>query len=72
MNGVFCFKVLKDGDKAVWVVDMKNGTGSVKHDPSGKGDVVITTNDDDLVKLMLGQLNPQQVSFQIIKHCKIK
>jgi len=38
---------------------------------SGKGDVVITTNDDDLVKLMLGQLNPQQVSVRIIRHCII-
>ncbi|KAI0209444.1 hypothetical protein LSAT2_005885 [Lamellibrachia satsuma] len=61
MNGVFCFKVKKDSDEAVWVVDMKNGSGSVRIDPSGKGDVTITMDDDGLVKLMLGQLNPEQI-----------
>jgi len=30
IKGVFCFKVKKDGQEGVWVVDAKNGNGSVK------------------------------------------
>ena len=29
---------------------------------SGKGDVTITMDDDDMLKLMMGQMNPQQVN----------
>jgi len=64
INGVFCFK-LKNGDKeATWVVDAKNGNGSVSFNPAGKGDVTISMDDDNLVALMTGQLNPQQAFFQ--------
>jgi len=64
INGVFCFK-LKNGDKeGVWVVDAKNGQGSVSFDPAGKGDVTISMEDDNLVALMTGKLNPQQAFFQ--------
>jgi sterol carrier protein 2 len=64
INGVFCFK-LKSGDKeGVWVVDAKNGTGSVSFNPAGKGDVTISMDDDNLLALMSGQLNPQQAFFQ--------
>jgi len=64
INGVFCFK-LKSGDKeGVWVVDAKNGTGSVAFKPDGKGDVTISMEDENLVALMTGQLNPQQAFFQ--------
>jgi len=64
IKGVFCFKVKKGQDVGVYVVDAKNGNGSVKFDPSGKGDVTLTASDDDLMKLMTGQLNPQQAFFQ--------
>jgi sterol carrier protein 2 len=64
INGIFCFKV-KSGDKeGVWVVDVKNGNGSVKFDPQGKGDATISMDDDNLLALMTGQLNPQQAFFQ--------
>jgi len=64
INGVFCFK-LKSGDKeGVWVVDAKNGNGSVSFNPAGKGDVTISMEDDNLVQLMTGKLNPQQAFFQ--------
>ncbi len=36
VKGVFCFKVKKDNKEGVWVVDVKNGKGSVKFDPAGK------------------------------------
>jgi len=64
INGTFCFK-LQDGDKeGVWVVDAKNGNGSVSFNPAGKGDVTISMEDDNLVQLMAGKLNPQQAFFQ--------
>jgi len=64
INGVFCFK-LKSGDKeGVWVVDAKNGQGSVSFNPNGKGDVTISMEDENLVALMTGKLNPQQAFFQ--------
>lgn len=64
VNGIFCFKVKKGKDEGVWVVDVKNGNGSVKFDPSGKGDVTISIEDENLLQLMTGQLNPQQAFFQ--------
>jgi len=64
INGIFCFK-LRSGDKeGVWVVDAKNGNGSVSFDPAGKGEVTIAMDDDNLVQLMAGTLNPQQAFFQ--------
>ena len=35
IKGVFCFIVKKGSDVAVFVVDAKNGNGSVKFDPNG-------------------------------------
>jgi sterol carrier protein 2 len=64
INGVFCFKVKNGESEGTWVVDVKNGTGFVKFDPSGKGDVTITMEDENLLNLMLGKLNPQQAFFQ--------
>ncbi|XP_022317931.2 sterol carrier protein 2-like isoform X1 [Crassostrea virginica] len=65
MKGVFCFKVKgSDGKEGIWVVDAKNGNGSVKFGAEPKGDVTIIMTDDDMVNLMLGKLNPQQAFFQ--------
>ncbi|XP_063406120.1 sterol carrier protein 2-like [Mytilus trossulus] len=65
MKGVFCFKVkANDGTEGVWVVDAKNGSGSVKFGVEPKGDVTINMKDDDMLNLMLGKLNPQQAFFQ--------
>lgn len=64
INGVFCFKIKKGDKEGVWVVDAKNGSGSVKFDPAGKGDVTIAMEDDNILALMTGQLNPQQAFFQ--------
>ena len=36
INGIFCFKVKSGNKEAVWVIDAKNGNGSVKFDPAGK------------------------------------
>ena len=37
VNGIFCFKVKNGpgGKDGTWIVDVKNGNGSVKFDPQG-------------------------------------
>ena len=35
IKGIYCFKVKAGGKEGVWVVDVKNGNGSVKFDPKG-------------------------------------
>ncbi|XP_071116602.1 sterol carrier protein 2-like [Haliotis cracherodii] len=65
MKGVFCFKVKGAGGKeGIWIVDAKNGSGSVTFGTQSKSDVTIAMNDEDLLKLMTGKLNPQQAFFQ--------
>ncbi|CAG5128607.1 unnamed protein product, partial [Candidula unifasciata] len=65
VNGVFCFKVKGPSDQeGVWVVDVKNGSGSVKFNSSDKADTTITISDGDLYDLMTGKLNPQTAFFQ--------
>jgi len=66
IKGVFCFKV-KDGPggkDGVWVVDVKNGKGSVKFGSTEKADCTVTMKDSDLVQLMTGKMNPQTAFFQ--------
>ncbi|CAI9618446.1 unnamed protein product, partial [Staurois parvus] len=66
IGGVFAFKV-KDGPggkEATWVVDVKNGKGSVHYDSDKKADCTITMADSDLLALMTGKINPQTAFFQ--------
>uniref|UniRef100_A0A3B4GWH2 Sterol carrier protein 2 n=1 Tax=Pundamilia nyererei TaxID=303518 RepID=A0A3B4GWH2_9CICH len=66
IGGVFAFKV-KDGPggkEATWIVDVKNGNGSVTNDPGKKADCTLSLNDEDLLDLMTGKLNPQTAFFK--------
>lgn len=66
IGGVFAFKV-KDGPggkEALWIVDVKNGKGSVHYDSDKKADCTITMADSDLLALMTGKINPQTAFFQ--------
>ncbi|XP_031824960.1 non-specific lipid-transfer protein isoform X3 [Sarcophilus harrisii] len=66
IGGVFAFKV-KDGPggkEATWVVDVKNGKGSVAVNSDKKADCTITMADTDLLDLMTGKMNPQSAFFQ--------
>ena len=38
VKGIFCFKVKNgpNGEEGCWVVDVKNGNGSVKYDTAGR------------------------------------
>lgn len=61
VKAVFAFTVTDgpDGKKETWVVDVKNGNGSVQKGGSKKADCTITMKDADLVDLMMGKLQPQ-------------
>ncbi|XP_040466702.1 sterol carrier protein 2 [Falco naumanni] len=66
IGGVFAFKI-KDGPggkEATWVVDVKNGKGSVAVNSDKKADCTITMADADLLALMTGKMNPQTAFFQ--------
>ncbi|XP_053549435.1 sterol carrier protein 2 [Bombina bombina] len=66
IGGIFAFKV-KDGPggkEATWVVDVKNGKGSVAFNSDKKADCTITMADSDLLSLMTGKINPQTAFFQ--------
>ncbi|XP_026854161.2 non-specific lipid-transfer protein [Electrophorus electricus] len=66
MGGVFAFKVNAGpgGREGLWVVDVKNGKGSVDNDAEKKADCTISMGDADLLDLMTGKLNPQTAFFQ--------
>ncbi|KAK2540474.1 Podn [Columba guinea] len=66
IGGVFAFKI-KDGPggkEATWIVDVKNGKGSVAVNSDQKADCTITMADADLLALMTGKMNPQTAFFQ--------
>ncbi|XP_075412325.1 sterol carrier protein 2 isoform X2 [Tenrec ecaudatus] len=66
IGGVFAFKV-KDGPggkEATWVVDVKNGKGSVHLNSDKKADCTVTISDSDFLALMTGKMNPQSAFFQ--------
>nr|XP_033772130.1 non-specific lipid-transfer protein isoform X2 [Geotrypetes seraphini] len=66
IGGIFAFKVKEgpDGKEALWVVDVKNGKGSVALNSDKKADCTITMSDADLLALMTGKINPQTAFFQ--------
>uniref|UniRef100_W5MGD7 Sterol carrier protein 2 n=1 Tax=Lepisosteus oculatus TaxID=7918 RepID=W5MGD7_LEPOC len=66
IGGVFAFKVRDGpaGNEATWIVDVKNGKGSVDTDTAKKADCTITMSDSDLLSLMTGKMNPQTAFFQ--------
>ncbi|XP_063861191.1 LOW QUALITY PROTEIN: sterol carrier protein 2-like [Scylla paramamosain] len=66
VKGVYCFQVKggPGGREGKWIVDAKNGSGSVTYNGTGKPDVTITMSDGDLVDLMEGKLNAQKAFFQ--------
>ncbi|XP_067157368.1 sterol carrier protein 2 [Apteryx mantelli] len=66
IGGIFAFKVKDgpDGKEATWIVDVKNGKGSVAVNSDKKADCTITMADADLLALMTGKMNPQTAFFQ--------
>jgi sterol carrier protein 2 len=66
VNGIYGFKVSggPDGKETTWIVDVKNGNGSVSVNGKATPDVVLQINDVDLLDLMSGKLNAQKAFFQ--------
>ncbi|XP_063230568.1 sterol carrier protein 2 [Bacillus rossius redtenbacheri] len=66
VRGIYGFKVRNGpgGKEGYWVVDAKNGKGSVQFNGKAKPDVTFVINDDDIVELLSGKLNPQKAFFQ--------
>lgn len=61
VKGVIQFDV----SGGAWVVDLKNGSGSVYEGKAkGKPDMTLSVSDDDFVKLAAGKLNAQQAFMQ--------
>lgn len=57
VNGIYEFDVGKGSQRHSWIVDLKNAPGSIQ-DGKGKSDVTLTLNDEDLVLIMTGKMNP--------------
>ncbi|XP_071952174.1 sterol carrier protein 2-like [Antedon mediterranea] len=65
VKSVFAFDILDGpgGKKGKWIVDVKNGNGSVEYGSKKKADCTITVKDGDLIDLALGKLQPQSAFF---------
>eukprot|EP01001_Neometanema_parovale_P001622 NODE_11911_length_531_cov_35.377451_g11623_i0.p1 GENE.NODE_11911_length_531_cov_35.377451_g11623_i0~~NODE_11911_length_531_cov_35.377451_g11623_i0.p1 ORF type:complete len:137 (-),score=49.51 NODE_11911_length_531_cov_35.377451_g11623_i0:119-478(-) len=58
---VFQFDITNSaGDKKSWVVDAKNGSGSVKEGTTTDASCTISIGDDDYIKLLTGELSGMQ------------
>ena len=66
VKGVYLFKVKggPGGAEGLWILDAKNGSGSVEFEGKTKPDVTLIIKDSDLVDLMSGKLNSQKAFFQ--------
>merc|ERR1711966_362339 len=56
VKGVICWKI---GD-TTWMLDLKNGSGSLTKGTAGKADITLTLSEADFLDLSSGKLNAQQ------------
>lgn len=64
VKGIFKYEITNAaGDKKTWVVNLKEGNGSVT-EGDGKADCTITIKDDDFISLVNGKVNPQMAFMQ--------
>lgn len=66
VRGIYGFKVRNgpNGAEGYWVINAKEGKGKVAYNGTDKPDVTFTINDEDVVDLISGKLNPQKAFFQ--------
>lgn len=63
VKGIFKFEIKQDDKVAkTWVVDLKNGDGSVS-ESDGKADCTISVSDQDFLDMSQGKLDPQKAFF---------
>jgi 3-hydroxyacyl-CoA dehydrogenase/3a,7a,12a-trihydroxy-5b-cholest-24-enoyl-CoA hydratase len=61
VNAIFRFDVTKGAETRSWILDLKNGSGSISQAKAdSKADCTIAIKDEDFVQLMAGKLNAQQ------------
>lgn len=66
VRGIYGFRVTNGpgGAEGYWVVNAKEGKGSVEYNGKTKPDVTFTISDTDVVDFISGKLNPQKAFFQ--------
>ncbi|PSN52023.1 Non-specific lipid-transfer protein [Blattella germanica] len=66
VRGVYGFKVKNgpNGKEGYWVINAKTGKGKIEFNGKAKPDVTFIMNDEDVVDLISGKLNPQKAFFQ--------
>lgn len=65
VRGSYLFKITgSDGTVVEWLVDLKNGNGSVTKSPGKKGDCTISMKDSDFMNMVMGKLGPQKAFFE--------
>ncbi|XP_039297803.1 non-specific lipid-transfer protein [Nilaparvata lugens] len=66
VRGIYCFKVKNgpNGAEGMWIINAKTGKGSVEFNGKDKPDVTFIMNDEDVVDLISGKMNPQKAFFQ--------
>ena len=61
VNSVYRFDILdKKGTATSWIVDLKNGDGTIAKSSEGKPDATFTILDSDFMVMANKTLNPQQ------------
>ena len=66
VNASFLWRLTKDG-KVVseWMMDFTKNPGSITHGkPSEKANCTITVTDEDYMKIVMGETNPQKLFMQ--------
>jgi len=64
IGGIYQFDISIGGKPQSWVVDLKNGKGSVAEGKHDKPECTLTVGEDDFVGMMTGKLNSQQLFMQ--------
>lgn len=60
VNAVFLYNIVVNGEqKSEWTLDLKNAEVYKGKPKSGKADATLIVEDDDMVNIALGKLNPQ-------------
>ncbi|XP_017768474.1 PREDICTED: non-specific lipid-transfer protein [Nicrophorus vespilloides] len=64
-RAIYGFRVKKpNGQEGYWVINAKSGKGSIEFNSKLKPDVTFIMNDEDIIELISGKLNPQKAFFQ--------
>ena len=67
MKATYRFDLTKNGKTLYWLVDLKNGSGSVSGATENtKSDVSMALSDEDFVKLLSAKLDPQKAFMYVL------